>query len=31
MAAHAQLENMRRALPPGTTPDGQRQNQGMYL
>ena len=31
MAAHAQLEQMRRALPPGTTPDGQRPNQGMYL
>jgi len=31
MAAHAQLEQMRRALPPGTAPDGQRSNQGMYL
>ena len=31
MAAHAQLEQMRRALPPGAAPDGQRPNQGMYL
>jgi hypothetical protein len=31
MAANAQLEHMRRALPPGATPDGQRTNQGMYL
>lgn len=31
MAAHAQLEQMRRALPQGSTPDGQRPNQGMYL
>jgi Protein of unknown function (DUF2587) len=31
MAAHAQLEQMRRALPQGTSPDGQRPNQGMYL
>ena len=30
MAAHAQLEQMRRALPPGATPDGQRAP-GMYL
>jgi Protein of unknown function (DUF2587) len=31
MAAHAQLEQMRRALPPGTAPDGQRPAPGMYL
>lgn len=31
MAAHAQLEQMRRALPQGTAPEGQRPNQGMYL
>jgi Protein of unknown function (DUF2587) len=31
MAAHAQLEQMRRALPQGSTPEGQRPNQGMYL
>jgi hypothetical protein len=31
MAAHAQLEQMRRALPQGTGPEGQRPNQGMYL
>jgi hypothetical protein len=31
MAANAQLEQMRRALPQGSTPDGQRPNQGMYL
>jgi hypothetical protein len=31
MAAHAQLEQMRRALPPGAAPEGQRPNQGMYL
>jgi hypothetical protein len=31
MAAHAQLEQMRRALPQGTAPEGQRSNQGMYL
>jgi Protein of unknown function (DUF2587) len=30
MAAHAQLEQMRRALPPGATADGQRAP-GMYL
>jgi hypothetical protein len=31
MAANAQLEQMRRALPQGTAPEGQRPNQGMYL
>src|SRR5471030_2126592 len=31
MAAHAQLEQMRRALPQGSGPEGQRPNQGMYL
>jgi proteasome activator-like protein len=31
MAAHAQLEQMRRALPPGPTPDGQHPASGMYL
>jgi len=31
MAAHAQLEQMRRALPPGNVPEGQRPAQGMYL
>lgn len=31
MAANAQVEQMRRALPPGTAPEGQRPNQGMYL
>jgi hypothetical protein len=31
MAAHAQLEQMRRALPPGAAAEGQRPNQGMYL
>jgi hypothetical protein len=31
MAAHASLEQMRRALPQGTAPEGQRPNQGMYL
>lgn len=31
MAANAQLEQMRRALPQGTGPEGQRPNQGMYL
>jgi hypothetical protein len=31
MAAHAQLEQMRRALPQGTAPEAQRPNQGMYL
>jgi hypothetical protein len=31
MAANAQVEQMRRALPQGTTPEGQRPNQGMYL
>jgi Protein of unknown function (DUF2587) len=31
MAAHAQLEQMRRALPQGSAPEGQRPNQGMYL
>jgi hypothetical protein len=30
MAAHAQLEQMRRALPPGAAADGQRAP-GMYL
>jgi hypothetical protein len=31
MAANAQLEQMRRALPQGTAAEGQRPNQGMYL
>jgi hypothetical protein len=31
MAAHAQLEQMRRALPPGVAPEAPRPNQGMYL
>jgi hypothetical protein len=31
MAAHAQLEHMRRALPAGSSPEGQRPAPGMYL
>ena len=31
MAANAQLEHMRRALPPGSSADGQRPAPGMYL
>jgi hypothetical protein len=31
MAANAQLEQMRRALPQGTAAESQRPNQGMYL
>jgi Protein of unknown function (DUF2587) len=31
MAAHAQLEQMRRALPPGASAEGQRPAPGMYL
>jgi hypothetical protein len=31
MAANAQVEKMRRALPQGTPPEAQRPNQGMYL
>jgi hypothetical protein len=31
MAANAQLEHMRRALPPGSSSDGQRPAPGMYL